>query len=81
MHPVPADSRAIVRTAGGGGWGNPLERDPEKVRMDVMEGFVSVEAARSEYGVVFKPNSDEHNYHVDAQATKKSRAEMKKKGR
>ena len=81
MHPVPADSRAIVRTAGGGGWGNPLERDPEKVRMDVVEGFVSVEAARSEYGVVFNPNSDKHNYAVDAQATKKSRAEMKKKGR
>jgi N-methylhydantoinase B len=81
MYPVPADSRAIIRTAGGGGWGNPLERDPEKVRMDVMEGFVSVEAARSEYGVVFKPNSDKHNYAVDGQATKKSRAEMKKKGR
>ena len=48
---VPAQSRAIVRTGGGGGWGNPLERDPEAVRWDVIEGFVSREAAERDYGV------------------------------
>ena len=35
-----------MRTGGGGGWGDPLERDPERVRWDVLEEFVSREAAR-----------------------------------
>jgi N-methylhydantoinase B len=35
---------------GGGGYGNPLMRDPERVRLDVAEGFVSAEAARDVYG-------------------------------
>src|SRR5256886_16180158 len=39
--PVSADSEVIVRTGGGGGWGEPLERDPERVRFDVLEEFVS----------------------------------------
>ncbi|HET7201431.1 MAG TPA: hydantoinase B/oxoprolinase family protein [Burkholderiales bacterium] len=50
--PVPADSEVIVRTGGGGGWGEPLERDPERVRWDVLEEFVSRDAARDQYGVV-----------------------------
>jgi N-methylhydantoinase B len=81
MTPVPADSRAIIRTAGGGGWGDPLERDPERVRTDVMEGFVSPEVARSDYGVVLKAGkagNNNNNPQVDTQATKKLRAEMKK---
>ncbi len=52
LHDVPADSRAIIRTAGGGGWGDPLQRDPELVLRDVREGLVSLEAAAREYGVV-----------------------------
>ena len=73
LHPVPEDSEVIVRTAGGGGWGNPLERDPEKVRMDVIEEFISPEAARREYGVVLKPGNHPYFYEVDAKATKKLR--------
>jgi N-methylhydantoinase B len=80
LHPVPSNSGVIIRTAGGGGWGSPLERDPEKVRMDVLEGFVSLEAARNEYGVVLKPGSNPYFYEVDAKATKKLRGE-KMKGR
>ncbi len=78
MYPVAADSRAIIRTAGGGGWGDPLERDPEKVRMDVMEGFVSLESARTEYGVVLKRGAEANLVEVDTGATWKLRAEMKK---
>jgi N-methylhydantoinase B len=37
---------------GGGGWGNPFERDPELVRQDVVRGYVSLDAARLDYGVV-----------------------------
>jgi N-methylhydantoinase B len=40
------------RTAGGGGYGDPYERSPEAVREDVLDGYVSREAARETYGVV-----------------------------
>ena len=40
------------RTAGGGGWGDPLLREPERVLEDVLDGKVSVDAALAEYGVV-----------------------------
>ena len=36
---------------GGGGWGNPLEREAERVLQDVIEGFVTPEAALRDYGV------------------------------
>jgi N-methylhydantoinase B len=49
--PVPLHASAIVRTGGGGGWGDPFQRDPELVRTDVLEEFVSREAAREKYGV------------------------------
>jgi N-methylhydantoinase B len=39
-------------TAGGGGWGDPFDRDPDAVLADVRRGFVSAEAARRDYGVV-----------------------------
>lgn len=42
-------------TGGGGGWGNPLERDIEKVVEDVKQGFVSAAAALAHYGVVVDP--------------------------
>ena len=42
----------VHRTAGGGGWGDPFERDPVEVAADVANGKVSVAAARERYGVV-----------------------------
>jgi N-methylhydantoinase B len=39
-------------SAGGGGWGNPIERDIEKVRIDVINGFISLKSAENDYGVV-----------------------------
>jgi N-methylhydantoinase B len=50
--PVARDAEAIVRTGGGGGWGDPLERDPAAVRADMIEEFISQRAAREDYGVV-----------------------------
>ena len=41
-----------IRTTGGGGWGDPLERDPALVVRDVRWGKVSPEAALRDYGVV-----------------------------
>ena len=49
---------------GGGGWGDPLEREPQAVAWDVQNEKVSSEAARDEYGVVVKSDGT-----VDADAT------------
>jgi N-methylhydantoinase B len=43
--------------AGAGGWGDPMEREPERVLRDVRNGFVSLRAAREEYGVAIDPAS------------------------
>ena len=48
---APGD-RIVFRTAGGGGWGDPLERDPVRVRADVRRKLMSRQAAEREYGVV-----------------------------
>ena len=53
-HPVPVNAEVIVRTGGGGGWGDPLERDPAAVRADVEEEFISSASAREDYGVVLR---------------------------
>ncbi len=68
LHDVPAGSRAAIRTSGGGGWGNPLERDADAVLHDVVEGLVSGEAAEREYGVVLRDGL------VDEEATAQLRA-------
>jgi N-methylhydantoinase B len=51
--------------AGAGGWGDPLQREPARVLNDVRNGYVSVEMAREEYGVVVDPKS----WMVDMAAT------------
>ena len=56
---------------GGGGFYSPLERDPELVRQDVRDGYVSVEAARTEYGVVLGAEDE-----IDWPHTRRLRAEM-----
>ncbi len=53
-YPVPIDSEVIVRTGGGGGWGDPLEREPALVRADVIEELVSRHVAAEDYGVVLR---------------------------
>src|SRR5215211_2552665 len=53
-----------VEFAGGGGWGDPSERDVHRVREDVARGYVSVDAAREDYGVAL-----DSDLAVDAGAT------------
>jgi N-methylhydantoinase B len=62
-------------TGGGGGFGDPTERDPEKIKDDVRDGFVSLEAARDRYGVVI--NTDTELFEVDYEATQKLRTELR----
>jgi len=71
-HEVPAGATAVIVTAGGGGWGDPLERDLARVADDVREGYVSVDAARDQYGVVFTRGTLD----VDVQATAARRADL-----
>ena len=70
---VEPGDQLIFQTAGGGGWGDPLERDVEKVRVDVVRELVSVEKAASDYGVVYDPATSE----VDEEATRALRQRMK----
>ncbi len=57
-YPVPVESEVIVRTGGGGGWGDPLERDAALVRSDVIEELVSRRVAEQHYGVVLQGRFD-----------------------
>ncbi|MGM0664323.1 MAG: hydantoinase B/oxoprolinase family protein [Thermodesulfobacteriota bacterium] len=59
----------VMDAAGGGGYGNPLDREPDRVLMDVLNGYVTLERAREDYGVVIDPAAMQ----VDAKATKKLR--------
>jgi N-methylhydantoinase B len=70
MRPVPAQSEVIIRTGGGGGWGDPFEREPDAVLTDVLEGLVSIEAAEQTYGVVIEPTA----MRIDDAATRLARA-------
>ena len=56
QHPIGAGERVRIMTGGGGGYGPPAERDPEAVRRDVREGYVSAEAARRDYGMASNAN-------------------------
>jgi N-methylhydantoinase B/oxoprolinase/acetone carboxylase alpha subunit len=48
--PMELDDRLVFRTAGGGGWGAPGLRDRRAIEDDVAKGYVSMEAARRDYG-------------------------------
>jgi N-methylhydantoinase B len=69
---VPINAEAIVRTGGGGGWGDPLERDPALVAEDVGEGLISPAAARKLYGVVLRGNMS-----LDESATQRLRNRLR----
>ena len=59
---------------GGGGWGDPFERDPQAVLDDVLDEYVSVEGARREYGVVLTGSLEELTLEIDREATAQLRA-------
>jgi N-methylhydantoinase B len=52
--PLKKGSRVVARTGGGGGYGDPLERDPELIRKDLLDGYLSRKAGEDVYGVIFK---------------------------
>jgi N-methylhydantoinase B len=51
---IKPGERLVSLTGGGGGYGSPLQRDPDLVARDVSEGWISVERARTVYGVAVR---------------------------
>ncbi len=65
------------RYGGGGGWGDPTERDPQAVLDDVLDEYVSIEAAERDYGVVLTGTLEELDLAVDVEATAQRRATIR----
>ena len=78
--PVVAGEVIRIETTGGGGWSDPLEREPWRVALDVRQQKVSLTAATSAYGVVFIPTPDDDptadDLVVDEAATAELRARL-----
>lgn len=74
---VPGD--ALERpSAGGGGFGDPLDRDPARVREDIVHGYVSVDRARKDYGVVVRVDPrDPDDVLVEPAATHAERVRLR----
>jgi N-methylhydantoinase B len=68
VYPLRGRDALYVRWNGGGGYGDPLARDPEKVLADVRAGLVSAESAREIYGVALAGDT------VDSTRTEQLRA-------
>ncbi len=66
---------------GGGGWGDPLDRDPEAVRDDVLDEYVSRASAERDFGVVFSGSLDEYDLRVEIDATRERRESLRADGR
>ena len=67
---LPAGAITSYQYGGGGGFESPLLRDPESVREDVLDEYVSIEAARERYGVVLRGSADAGDLIVDTEATR-----------
>jgi len=64
---------------GGGGWGNPLDRDPERVKFNATEGLLSFERAKDVYGVILtqKDKENPETIELDNKATEELRKKLK----
>jgi N-methylhydantoinase B len=71
--PVAAGDLLIYRTAGGGGWKDPLDRPMELVQRDVKRKLVSAFKAKTDYGVVLDPST----FEIDLKASEELRARMR----
>lgn len=66
--PLERNDVISIRSGGGGGWGSPLERDPELILRDVEDGYLADHGAGNVYGVVFQTAAD-GKMTVDTEAT------------
>jgi N-methylhydantoinase B len=73
---LPGGAVMAYQYGGGGGFYPAIERDPEAVKDDVLDEIISLERARSKYGVVLKGSLEDYDLEVDLAATTKLREEM-----
>ena len=71
---LPAGAITRYQYGGGGGFGNPLLRDPQAVKEDVLDEYVSVQAAREHYGVVLSGSVENCDIEIDLVQTKQLRS-------
>jgi N-methylhydantoinase B len=70
-YPLRVGDVVLIETSGGGGFGDPLERDPDRVLADVAEGYVSAAAGEASYGVVAREGA------ADVTATRHRRERLR----
>jgi N-methylhydantoinase B len=75
--PIAAGERIMYDYGGGGGWGDPLDRDPHAVLDDVIDEYVSIDGAGRDYGVVLTGSLEELTLAVDHDATETLRAQRR----
>jgi N-methylhydantoinase B len=73
---LPANAVIAYQYGGGAGFESPLLRDPQAVKEDVLDEYVSIEAARERYGVVLTGSVEECQVTVDLEATRRLRARL-----
>jgi N-methylhydantoinase B len=78
--PIEAGERIEYQWAGGAGWGDPLERNPQSVCNDVLDEYVSLESAQRDYGVVLKGKIEDYSLKVDTKKTEALRQKMRNGG-
>ena len=71
-----APAAAVRHRTVAAGWGDPFEREPERVLRDVRDGYVTIEGAARDYGVVVTgdPERDPEGIGVDLEATERLRS-------
>jgi len=75
---LPIGTLVRIDTTGGGGWGDPLEREPDLVALDVTQGKVSLASAHDDYGVALVP-APGGSFGVDVVATEALRDDLRSK--
>ncbi|WP_022873770.1 hydantoinase B/oxoprolinase family protein [Nesterenkonia alba] len=73
--PVPVGTLLITRTGGGGGYGDPKKRDPQRVAEDLRDGRITLREATDVYGVALTQGSLPDIWEVDLSRTAELRAE------
>jgi len=73
---LPTGTLVRIDTTGGGGWGDPLDREPQLVVLDVIQGKVSLSSAHDDYGVALLPAPD-GSFGVDLTATEALRDDLR----
>ena len=77
--PVGPGAKLSFWSNGAGGYGDPLDRPTERILDDIRDGYLTIPAAREQYGVIVRERDPRRlEYVVDARATDRLRGEMRR---